>query len=569
MLRSLYISNYALIDEADILLGKGLNILTGETGAGKSLLLGAIGLILGKRVDYGHIFNPEKKCVVEVVFQELPRGIAAELQKIEDFDWDNELLVIRREAAADGKSRAFINDTPVNLQVLKEVTGMLVDLHGQHQSQLLLDTDFQLQLLDQYAGTTQEAREFGRKWAELSKMRKQIEELEKEEANAHQQQDYFRFLVDELTEANLNAEEEANLGQELEMLEHAGEIKEALSWVKDHLYEDEGSAYGKVSEAIQRLEKIGRINAQLGQYQQSLQEVGIILEDTVRELVKVGDKIDLDPATLQAMQERSDFLNRLKKKYAAQNISALIAIREDYQGRVGHYESLGGRIAELQGELAEGQKALAEAGLALEGKRMKVANALNAAVDELLLQVGLENARFEAGILRNEEAGGTLEVEGKRIRPSSTGINHVDFRIRTNAGMPMGSLSQIASGGEVSRVMLAIKAALAEKAELSVLIFDEIDTGISGEVANKVGNVMARLARRYQLIAITHLPQIAARGDHHFRIHKETLGGSTISRVSQLDENDRIMELAHMLSGADPSETAIRNAKELITSAKR
>jgi DNA repair protein RecN (Recombination protein N) len=268
------------------------------------------------------------------------------------------------------------------------------------------------------------------------------------------------------------------------------------------------------------------------------------------------------------MQERSEFLQRLKKKYSAADVAELIAAREDYKAKVGHFDSLGNQIEELNHLLVQSQQQVAAAGVALEAMRKKVAESLNASVDDLLKQVGLENAKFEVTISRIEDAQGLLEIDGKRIQPNPAGINRVDFRIRTNAGMPLGSLGQIASGGEVSRVMLAIKAALAEKAELSVLIFDEIDTGISGEVANKVGKVMAQLAKRYQLIAITHLPQIAAKGDHHFRIYKEIIGQGTISRVQQLDENGRVMELAHMLSGADPSESAIRNAKELITSGK-
>lgn len=568
MLRSLYISNYALIDETDMELGRGLNILTGETGAGKSLLLGAIGLILGRRVDFGYIFNPEKKCVVEAVFQDLPEGIIAELKRMEDFDWDDEFLVVRREAAADGKSRAFINDTPVNLNVLKEVTGMLVDLHGQHQNQMLLDSDFQLKLLDQFAGTTQDAREFGKQLGQLSRVRKQIDDLRHEEASAKQQQDYFAFLAEELTTANLSLEEGETLGEELELMEHAGEMKETLAFVQNSLYDDETSAYSQLSAAIDLLDRAGRINSAIGQHRQSLQEVRLVLEDAVRELTRIGDKIDLDPAVLQAMQERSDFLNRLKKKYNARDIAELIAVREEYTAKLGHFSSLGEQIEALEAEGQTLREQLSKSGLALEAKRKKVAATLNAAVDDLLRQVGLETAKFEVGIERNADPHGFLTVEGAPVQPTPTGLNRVDFRIRTNSGMPMGSLGQIASGGEVSRVMLAIKAALAERAELSVLIFDEIDTGISGEIANKVGRVMAQLSSRYQLIAITHLPQIAAKGSHHFRIFKESTDDKTVSRVSSLNNEERIMELAHMLSGADPSESAIRNAKELITSAR-
>ncbi len=568
MLRSLHIANYALIDETDILLGPGLNILTGETGAGKSLLLGAIGLILGKRLDYGMIFHPDKKCVVEAVFQDLPPGLVLELQKIDDFDWDDQLLTIRREASADGKSRAFVNDTPVNLQVLKDITGLLVDLHGQHQNQMLLAPEFQIKLLDQYAGTTAEAREFGKMLGELSKIRKQIAECEREEASARQQQDYFKFLLEELTTAKLSVEEEANLGQELELLEHAGEIKEGLGFASSTLYDDEASAYSQLSAVIDRLERAAKINPHIAAQQQNIQEARILIQEAVRELIHLNEAIDLDPGTLTTLQERSDMLNRLKKKFNVEGIAALITLRDEYQAKVGHFDSLGDKIAALQKELAKAEKSLITFGKALEASRQKVAKTLNASVDDLLRQVGLENAKFEVVVARNVDAQGILSIDSERIQPNAGGLNTVDFRIRTNAGMPMGSLGQIASGGEISRVMLAIKAALAEKAELSVLIFDEIDTGISGEIANKVGKVMAQLAKRYQLIAITHLPQIAAKGNHHFKIYKTVEAGTTTSHVASLDEDGRIMELAHMLSGADPSESAIRNAKELITSGR-
>ncbi|MFM2377003.1 MAG: hypothetical protein RLZZ165_2100, partial [Bacteroidota bacterium] len=483
MLRSLRISNFALIDQTDLLLGKGLNILTGETGAGKSLLLGAIGLILGRRVDYGMIFHPEKKCVVEAVFQNLPAGTMAELKRKEEFDWEDDLLVIRREASSDGKSRAFINDTPVTLQLLKEVTGVLVDLHGQHQNQMLTDSDFQLRLLDQYAGTTLESNDFSKKLSALGHIHRQIENLEKEDAAARNQQDYFRSVVEELMAAGLSVEEEARLEAELRVLEHAGEIKETLAFVIGSLFEEETSAYGQMSEAIGRLDRISKFNHGIGEHQRSLVEARILLQDAVAELVSISDSIDLDPGALQAMQERADFLQRLKKKFSVQNIGGLIAMRDDYRSRLEHDESLGEQIETLRVELGKAKKIVLEAGLALEEHRKKGVGTLNSSVDELLNQVGLQNAKFEVEVLRNEDAHGILELDGMRIQPNPTGINQVEFRIRTNAGMPMGTLGQIASGGEVSRVMLAIKAALAEKAELSVLIFDEIDTGISGEIA--------------------------------------------------------------------------------------
>ena len=568
MLNTLYISNYALIEETKITFGRDLNILTGETGAGKSLLLGAIGLILGKRLDFGIIFNPDKKCVVEATFRHIPPAIAARLKKIEAFDWDDDALVIRREASTSGKSRAFVNDTPVSLQVLKALSSQLVDLHGQHQNQALLSPEYQLQLLDQFAVTSQEAIEFGEMLAETQKVRKQITQFEKEEAEAKKQEDYFRFLLDELQSADLKPDEETQLEEELQTLEHAEEIKEHLSFAAANLFDEETSAYNQLSDVLQRLQKVSNLNSSISQQAQSLDEARIILQEAVREIEHINDDIDLDPGRLSEMQERYDFLNRLMKKYVVKTASELIEKRDEYAAKIGRFDSLGDDISELKKGLAIREAELLKAGLALEKKRIKKAALLDKDVDQLLVQVGLENAKFEVAVERIIEPNGYLEIDGQKILPDATGINQIDFRIRTNKGMPIGSLGQIASGGEISRVMLAIKAALAEKAALSVLIFDEIDTGISGETANKVGRVMALLAERYQLIAITHLPQIAARAGNHFHIYKEIESETTISRVSPLDENGRIMEIAYMLSGAKPSDSAIQNAKELITSGR-
>lgn len=568
MLNTLYISNYALIEETKISFGTGLNILTGETGAGKSLLLGAIGLILGKRLDFGYIFNPDKKCIVEAVFKNIPSKIADNLKKIEDFDWDEEALVIRREATASGKSRAFVNDTPVPLQVLKTLTSQLVDLHGQHQNQALLSPEYQLQLLDQYAGSSDEALAFSDLLNAIQKLRRQISQLVKEEAEAKKQEDYYRFLLEELENAKLQADEEIQLEEELQTLEHAEEIKEHLSFVAASLFEDETSAYAQLSEVLQRLDKLAKINTGIQQQQQSLLEARILLQEAVRELEHINDNIDLDPTALEQMQERYDFLNRLMKKYNVGTVNDLILIRDDYKTKIGRFESLADEIISLQKQLAKQEQELAKAGLALEEKRIQKAQELNKNVDQLLIQVGLENAKFEVSVERLIDPSGYLEIDGQKLLPDANGINQIDFKIRTNKGMPIGSLGQIASGGEISRVMLAIKAALAEKAALSVLIFDEIDTGISGETANKVGRVMAQLSQQYQLIAITHLPQIAARANSHFHIYKEIEDATTISKVSPLDENGRIMELAYMLSGATPSESAIQNAKELISSGR-
>lgn len=568
MLAKLYIRNYALIDSLEVDLSAGLNILTGETGAGKSLLLGAIGLILGRRVNYSYIFNPDEKCIVEAVFDNIPARTLRQLQGHDAYDIEDNEVIIRREASASGKSRAFINDTPVSLTILREVTGTLVDLHSQNENHLLLSAEKQLRLVDEYAGMQERSEGFGKLLREEQAIQSEIEQLENDEREAKKQEDFLQFQFDELDKAKLNAEEEAQMEEELGTLENAEEIKESLGFAFNGLYDGENSLYNQLSEIISRLQSPANLNSNIREQYDRLEEIRYGIEDAANELDRVNDGMDLDPAALAEMQERMDLLNRLKVKYSVLSVAELIAQRDELGSKLGHFSSLGDQIAKRRADLEKVRAKLLKEGLAIEKARKAVAKTLKKTVDQLLQDVALEGAEFEVQIARMSQADGPLAIDGERFKANAHGINTVEFRIRTNPGMPMGALSQVASGGEVSRVMLAIKAALAAKAELSVLIFDEIDTGISGETANKVGQVMQRLAGQYQIIAITHLPQIAGKGDRHLQIFKEVADGKTVSRLRPLAEDERVMELARMLSGATPTASAIENARELITSRK-
>lgn len=568
MLSRLYIRNYALLEELELELGNGLNILTGETGAGKSLLLGAIGLILGKRVDYGMIFNPEQKCVVEAVFRKIPSRVLKGFQKRDEFDIEvgaeGPEVVIRREASSKGKSRAFINDTPVPLTLLREVTGLLVDLHGQHENQLLLSPDQQIRLLDQYAGVSADVAAFGTSLRRINAIATEIDRLRKAEQEARQQQDYYLFQLEELNALALDPEQENTLEEDFALLQNAEGIKEALQMATSGLYEDEQSLYNRLSEILSELQTAANLNSGVRAQHEILASLRFSIEEAARELESINDNIDLDPAALHELQGRIDTLNRLKVKFSVRSVAELTAIRDDFASKVALFDSIEDDIARLEAEAQSLRKSLLADGLRIEAGRQKAAKALKKAVDRLLAAVGLDNAEFDVAVSRIVHGEGTLEADGERLQPTQSGLNKVTFRIRTNQGLPMGSLAQIASGGEVSRVMLAIKSALAEKADLSVLLFDEIDTGISGETANKVGRVMRNLAEHYQLIAITHLPQIAGKGQTHFKIYKEVIDGKTVSRIRHLQAEQRVLELARMLSGEDPSPSAIENAKELL-----
>ena len=553
------------MESSSLALGKGLNILTGETGAGKSLLIGAIGLILGKRLDSSRIFNPDKKCVIEARFQNIPSEILEDLSTGDAFDIeaDNEIL-IRREASANGKSRAFINDTPVTLEVLRETTGRLVDLHGQHENQQLLNPAFQLQLLDNFAGIRSEVAAFHQLFKEVGTVANTLEDLRSNEKEARQQLDYYQFQLQELEAAHLDPEADDNIEERLNLLQNAGDITDTLSRASQGLFEDDQSLYNKLAEITFSLQKPAEQSQEIQQVLEKLNEAEATLQDAAHELSAIGENIDLDPAMLAELEERSDLLNRLKMKFGVQNIAELQALEKEFAEKVLGYSSIEDQIQACENDLNKLKAKLIKEGLKIEKARQKASAHLGKAVDKLLDGLGIPDGKFQLAIHRTRASDGMLEIEGQNIRPGKRGFNQVAFEIRTNKGMEMGSLAKIASGGEISRVMLAIKAALAERAALPVLIFDEIDTGISGETANKVARVMQTLSEKYQLIAITHLPQIAGRGTTHFQISKAVLGKNTVSMVAKLSQEDRILALAKMLSGDPPSTSAVENARELL-----
>lgn len=564
MLTNLYIKNYALFSECSIDFHSGMNILTGETGAGKSLLVGALGLLLGKRSDTNVIFNTDQKCIVEAHFEKLSANICKELDAFEDFDREGNTVVVRRELATSGKTRVFINDTPISVQTLKQVMAVLIDLHGQNENQLLLEPEKQLRLLDEFAGTIHLVEQFKTQLSKCNKIQAQIKQLEAEEATAKQQFDYYSFMSQELADADLQAEEEENLEQEIKLLQNSEEIREALRFSVEEIYNSEQSAYQKISQALQLLSKVASYESTISQESERLAEVKETLKEMTYSLQNLLDTVEADPERLSFIEERLGVYYRLKRKYNVKTAAELIGVLEEYSAKIDHFASIEDTIRELRTDWKKELQILGKIGVEIETIRKEHAEALSEKVNVLLREVGFREARFRISISRNIAENGILSVDAQNIRPTSSGINKGEFLIRTNPGLPEGLLSEIASGGEISRVMLAIKAALADKAEFPVLIFDEIDTGISGEVANKVGNVMQKLSESFQILAITHLPQIAAKGTNQYLIFKEVAGGMTYSGVRRLGKQERVMEIAKMMGGDNPSASALKNAKELM-----
>jgi DNA repair protein RecN (Recombination protein N) len=563
MLKHLFLKNYALFSETRIDFPGGLTILTGETGAGKSLLVGALGLVMGKRAD-SSVFMHEEKCVIEATFGHLSPRIVQELEAFEDFDLEGDEVFIRREIRPNGKSRAFVNDTPVSLQVLRQVSALLLDLHGQHENAVLLSQEKQIDLLDAYAESEGLVSQFAEQLRAAEKIRKQIAELRSQEASAQSQMEFYQFQVQELETADVKAGEEEDLEAELNLLQNSEEIREALGGAVERLYQEDASLYSQLSEVLEPLRKVQDVNAQVNEEVSRLVDVQETLKESAFAFQAMLDTVENDPERLAFIEERLAVYHRLKLKYKAKTGADLVAIYQEVQRKLDDFSSLEERIAQLEKDYQRQQESLRKTGLELEAARVAAKPVLEKKIGDLLAQVGFNKSHFVIVVERSVHPDGDLEVEGETLRPTAKGINKVYFLIQTNPGLPMGPLAQIASGGEISRVMLAIKAALAEKSEFPVLIFDEIDTGISGEIANKVGLVMQQLARQFQILSITHLPQIAAKGHQHFQIRKRVNGERTSSTIEPLSQQERIHVIAQMLSGEQPTDSAIRNAQELI-----
>ncbi len=567
MLARLFIQNYALIDTLEVPFSAGLNILTGETGAGKSILVGAIGLILGERADAAVVLDATRKCIVEAESDISTLLGVQQVLRENELDATDSRLILRRELAPGGKSRAFINDSPATLTVLRSVAEKLVHLHGQHEGQLLLEPAYQLSLLDAYADTGEIVAQFATALNALNKLTETLQALRQQEADARRQEDYLRFQVTELTEATLQADEDEQLEQQLSVLQHAETITEVLARNYSTLEEGDTALNAMLRQVQRELEKTRSLDTRLAAPLEKLHEAREALTDVAAHLQRLAESTELDPAAQARATERLNTYNKLKLKYAVRTGAELVSLREQFAAQLNLLGSVAQQLLALETESQRRLQELTRLGLLLENRRLEVIGELQLQVEGLLHEVGLPNAKFEIQLVRNTKAGGVLQLEGQAVQPLATGINTVQFKIRTNAGVPMGPLASVASGGEVSRVMLAIKTALAGKMALGTLIFDEIDTGISGEVALRVGSVMQALGTRHQVLTITHLPQIASRSGSHYYIYKTTDNGRAYSRLRLLTAPERADEIAKMIGGAQPSPGARQTAVELLSQA--
>ncbi|MDR9374011.1 MAG: DNA repair protein RecN [Schleiferiaceae bacterium] len=549
MLRHLSVQNFALIESLDLDLKSGFSTITGETGAGKSIILGALGLILGQRAQSESLRDPEKKCIVEGTFTLDAERFEAYFEA-RDLDFDRE-SIIRREISPSGKSRAFINDTPVRLDDLKGLSLRLIDVHSQHENLLLSDTNFQLELLDSFAGNEREREAYFKAYARYQALLKEQKELEAAVGGSSGDRDYWQFLYDELEKAELQQGEQSALEEKLQRLDNAGDIQERLAEAL-HLAEDE--EHGAV-EAIRRMAaavaSISSVASELKSLEERLQSVYIEMEDLRRELSAQAEDLQYDPQERDNLDNRLSCLLALQQKHQVSSEEELIAAQKALEERLQLMDSQQHRRAEIEEALQQAQQALAAAALELTESRQKVTEKLSAEINDTLRALNLPHAVFSI----------VLEPAHQFFR---RGQDQVGFYFTANPGQKAQPLGKVASGGELSRVMLALKAIMARTQSLPTIIFDEIDTGVSGETAKKVAQILSRMGEDMQVISITHLPQIAGKSHFQYKVYKETQKGAVQTHLRVLDREERLRELARLLSGDQITEAALANARELL-----
>ncbi|HTH82269.1 MAG TPA: DNA repair protein RecN [Mucilaginibacter sp.] len=557
MLQKLSISNYALIDNLEISFDSGLNILTGETGAGKSIILGALSLILGQRAESRYFFNQQKKCVIEGSFKIANFHLKS---FFEDNDLDYEVeTVLRREISADGKSRSFVNDTPVNLNAMKLLGERLIDIHSQHATMEINDPGFQLLVVDSVAKHPELLSEYQTKFRAYKKATAQLLQLTEESDKAKADLDYYQFQYDELEKANLAADEQEQLEQDLYTLNNAEEIKRNLLGANYLVQDSDGAALIQLREAGQQLGALSKFNPQIEELQERLNSTIIELKDIAAEIENIEQRTHTDEARAADINTRLSLLYNLQKKHRVNTNTELLALQDDLSAKIQQAVFGDEAIEKLQQQLNADKKELEKLAAQLTANRLKAIPTIEADVLKTLAEMGMVSSGLKIELTPAAARNSTLGGLGEN------GADEIKFLFSANKGHALAEMSKVASGGELSRLMLSIKSLIAKNTALPTIIFDEIDTGVSGEVAHKVGQIMEQLANNLQVITITHLPQIASKGRRHYFVYKDDTTATTYTRIKQLDADERILEIAKMLSGDKPGESALQNARELLT----
>jgi len=551
MLKQLYIKNFTLIDELDIELHPGFSVITGETGAGKSIILGAIGLLLGLRADSKTIKQGADRCLIEAHF-DLSRYDLQPFFDENDIEYDADDTIIRRELTTAGKTRAFINDTPVSLSMLKELGDQLMDIHSQHQNLLLNKQDFQLSVVDILANDSHEVAAYSQLFDDYQTKKHELAMLKENIERDRQQADFLRFQYEELNNAQLQAGEQEELEQQSETMEHAEDIKSALYESDNALSGEQTGAVSQVRTAHHALQSISNVLPAATELAERLESCHIELKDIADEVGRLLENTDFDPAELDHINNRLDRLYELEKKYHAENIEELIVQRDTLQQQLQNIDNSDEALATLEANCQKLEANCQKQADTLTKLRRKAAKQIEKEMHQRLVPLGMPNVRFEVSIQPTPEL-------------TKNGQDHVSFLFSANTSTPLQPVAQVASGGEIARVMLSLKALISGAVKLPTIIFDEIDTGVSGKIADKMAEIMQEMgANERQVISITHLPQIAALGSFHYRVSKEETATGTISNMTELNRDGRIHEIAQMLSGSNVTSAAIENAKQLL-----
>lgn len=549
MLKSLFVSNYALIDQVEIDFSSGFSVITGETGAGKSIILGALSLVLGQRSDTSVLKNKEKKSVIEAEFNISDYGFQSLFEQ-EDIDYDDH-MIIRREILTTGKSRAFVNDTPVNLGLLKNMANRLIDIHSQHQNLLLGDMQFQLNVVDTVAQNSALLKDYKSCYKSYKQLVKELKELEEHNAKLQQDVDYMQFQYEQLVQLKLSPEEQEELEKENEVLSHAEEIKTGLFAVVDLLNGEVSPVLGSLKEVIKNLEKVSVYLSEGEKWQQRTDSAYIELDDLVREIEGAMEGVEYDPERMDYINNRLDQIYSLQKKHRVDSVAALIEIQKGLEEQLLKVSSFEEDVKEKQNQIEVALKVLETAAEKLSASRKKVLKNIEKTIVSQLLELGMPNVTLVLDCQAMSDFG-------------ETGIDDIKFLFSANKNGELAAIPKVASGGEMSRVMLCIKSLLSISKGLPTIIFDEIDTGVSGEVADKMGRIMQDIAKHIQVVSITHLPQIAVKGKHHYKVFKTDTKTDTKTGIEQLNQNDRVTEIAKMLSGSNLTQAALTNAKDLL-----
>lgn len=550
MLKQLYIKNFTLIDELNIQMHPGFSVITGETGAGKSIILGAIGLLLGNRADSKSIKAGRDRCVIEAHF-DLSKYDTQQFFTDNDIDEDLSDTIIRRELTAAGKSRAFINDTPVSLTKMRELGEQLVDIHSQHQNLLLQKEDFQLNVVDIIAQDEKQRKNYEAAYNQYKQANQKLNALKAEIEKNRENEDFLRFQFKELDEAQLQNGEQEELEQEYEMLSHSEDIKTALYQADNHLSGDDGNIIERLKQTSEQLANIKDVYPEVTELLERIDSSYIELKDIAQEVNGLTDHVEFDPARLETINERLDKLNSLQQKFHVRDLGELIETYHQLKEQLSHIDHSDEDVEAMEQEVTQLLENAQKQAKELTAIRTKAAKKVEEEMKQRLIPLGIPNVRF------------SISLTEKPL--SHDGGDKVSFLFSANKSTPLQPVTQVASGGEIARVMLSLKAMISGAVKLPTIIFDEIDTGVSGKIAEKMAQIMVEMGNHErQVLSITHLPQIAAMGSHHYKVSKEETDNGTISRMTELSQQERVQEIAQMLSGSDVSEAALANAKELL-----